>query len=333
MRARASYVALVITVAVLAGGACTSQKAADEQKATDEQKKIEALQAQLDAAKQQLAAKEAEPQAAQTPPAAPAAVEPQAAPVRQATGARSGARKSGASAATSPARAAAPVPDQPAATQPGQDQGNALTEQQANALAEQRRLNESQAETNAQLQRQLEEMKPVEYTIPAGTVIPVRTTTELSTSNLATGSTFDAILERDIVVDGTVLASQGSHVTGVVASSDPGGKVKGVASLAVTIRSITGRRDHAIRVKADQHSVDAPKTTGRDAARTGIMTGAGAIVGAIAGGGKGAAIGAGAGAATGVGTSMATRGKAAVIPAETLMNFRLAAPATVVYQR
>jgi len=62
------------------------------------------------------------------------------------------------------------------------------------------------------------------------------------------------------------------------------------------------------------------------------MTGAGAIVGAIAGGGKGAAIGAGAGAATGVGTSMATRGKAAVIPAETLVDFRLAAPVTVVYQ-
>ena len=66
--------------------------------------------------------------------------------------------------------------------------------------------------------------------------------------------------------------------------------------------------------------------------RTGIMTGAGAVVGAIAGGGKGAAIGAGAGAAAGVGTNMATRGKAAVIPAETLMEFRLSAPSTVVYQ-
>jgi hypothetical protein len=318
MRARASYVALVVTVAVLGGAACTSQKAADEQKRIDE------LQAQLDDAKQQLAAKQAEPQADQPPATAPAAVDPPAAPATQPTAPRTGTPKSAASAAKSPRRAAA-VPDPPAAAQQGQEQ--------ANALAEQRRLNESQAETNVQLQRQLEEMKPVEYTIPAGTVIPVRTTTELSTSSLATGSTFDALLERDLVVDGTVLAAQGSHVTGVVASSDPGGKVKGVASLTVTIRSITGRRDHAIRVKADQYSVDAPKSKGRDAARTGIMTGAGAIVGAIAGGGKGAAIGAGAGAATGVGTSMATRGKAAVIPAETLMDFRLAAPATVVYQR
>jgi hypothetical protein len=326
MRARASYVAVVITVAVLGGVACNSQNAADEQK------KIDELQAQLDDAKQQLAAKQPESPAAAPPATTPAAVEPPAAPAGQATAPGTGTPKSGASAAKSPRRAAA-LPDPPAAAQHGQEQANALAEQQANALAEQRRLNESQAQTNAQLQRQLEEMKPVEYTIPAGTVIPVRTTTELSTSSLATGSTFDALLERDLVVDGTVLAAHGSHVTGVVASSDPGGKVKGVASLAVTIRSITGRRDHAIRVKTDQYSVEAPKSKGRDAARTGIMTGAGAIVGAIAGGGKGAAIGAGAGAATGVGTSMATRGKAAVIPAETLVDFRLAAPVTVVYQQ
>jgi hypothetical protein len=179
----------------------------------------------------------------------------------------------------------------------------------------------------------MEELKPVEYTLPAGTVIPVRTTTELSTSRLATGSSFDAVLERALVVDDTVLAARGSHVTGLVVSSDPGGRLKGVASLDVTIRSIAGRKDHAIRVKADRHSVLAAKSTGRDAKRTGVMTGAGAIVGAIAGGGKGAAIGAGAGAATGVGTAMATRGKAAVIPAETLMEFRLAAPVTVVYER
>jgi hypothetical protein len=163
-------------------------------------------------------------------------------------------------------------------------------------------------------------------------VIPVRTTTELSTSQLANGSTFRAVLERPLRVGDTVLAAQGAEVAGVVVSSDPGGKVKGVASLEVTIRSVAGRKNHTIPLKADHYSVVAEKSTGRDMKRTGIMTGAGAVVGAIAGGGKGAAIGAGAGAAAGVGTSMATRGKAAVIPAETLMEFRLSAPSTVVYQ-
>ena len=131
----------------------------------------------------------------------------------------------------------------------------------------------------------------------------------------------------------TVLAAQGAHVGGVVVLSDPGGRVKGVASIDVTIRSIAGRKDHTIRLKADSYSATANTSKGRDAKRTGIMTGAGAVIGAIAGGGKGAAIGAGAGAAAGVGTNMATRGKAAVIPAETLIEFKLSAPSTVVYQR
>jgi hypothetical protein len=318
MKAHASYVALMMAVAVLGGPACKSQKTAEDQK------KVEELQAQLDDAKQQLAAKEAEAQAAQPPAPAPAAAEPAPAPAAQPPASRkTGAAKGGASAAKSLAPAA-----------PAQSEAPDLQAQERAKLVEQqRRVNESQAQTNQQVQRQIEEMKPVEYTIAAGTVIPVRTTTELSTANLATGSTFDAILENAIVVDGTVLAAQGSHVTGVVASSDPGGRVKGVASLAVTIRAITGRKDHTIRVKTDQYSAEAQTTKGRDAKRTGIMTGAGAIVGAIAGGGKGAAIGAGAGAAAGVGTNMATKGKAAVIPAETLIEFRLAAPVTVVHQR
>jgi hypothetical protein len=143
---------------------------------------------------------------------------------------------------------------------------------------------------------------------------------------------FDALLERDIVVDGTVLAAKGSHVGGVVVSSDPGGRVKGVASLDVTVRTLAGRKDHTIRIKTDSYSALAETSKGKDAKRTGILAGAGAVVGAIAGGGKGAAIGAGAGAAAGVGTNMATRGKAAVIPAETLIEFRLASPATVVHQ-
>jgi hypothetical protein len=171
---------------------------------------------------------------------------------------------------------------------------------------------------------------PREYTIPADTRIPVRTTTTLSTEHAVDGSAFTGLLERDLVVDGTVLAREGSSVTGIVVSSDPGGRVKGVASLAVAITAIAGDDGQPIRVRTRSYTAVAPKSTGRDVKRGGIMTGAGAAVGAIAGGGKGAAIGAGVGAAAGVGTAMATRGKPAVIPAETLIQFRLASPATVV---
>ena len=309
MNVRHSYIAVMLTVAVLGGAACKSQNTAEEQK------KVDDLQKQLDDAKQQLAAREGEIEAKAAETAA--AAEENSKPGAPATGAAKPGR--------SPAKPAAKAtPDQSRVE-------TALVDQQR--VDQQRDMNARQSETNERVQRDIEALKPVEYTLPAGTVIPVRTTTELSTSQLANGSTFRAVLERPLWVGDTVLAAQGAEVAGLVVSSNPGGKVKGVASLEVTIRSVAGRKNHTIPVKADHYTVVAEKSTGRDLKRTGIMTGAGAVVGAIAGGGKGAAIGAGAGAAAGVGTSMATRGKAAVIPAETLMEFRLSAPSTVVYQQ
>ena len=203
----------------------------------------------------------------------------------------------------------------------------------AQQLVEQQRVvNAQQAETNAQVQQQVEELKPREFTLPTGTPISVRTTGELSTSTLSNGSTFDALLEHDLVSGDMVLAKSGAHVTGVVVSSDPGGRVKGTASLSVGLRAVVGTRGTVIALKTDSYESDAESTKKKDATRTGIATGIGAIIGGIAGGGKGAAIGAGAGAAAGVGTNMATRGAAATIPAEALLEFRLTSPVTVVVQ-
>jgi hypothetical protein len=204
---------------------------------------------------------------------------------------------------------------------------------QSRALADQKAAAERTAQENQRLQRELEEMKPREFTLPAGTIIPVRTTAELSTSRLKNGSVFDALLEKDLISGGTVLAKAGATVTCIVTSSDPGGRIKGVASLSVAARSIAGVGGNPIAIKTDSYSQEAGSTKKRDAVRTGIATGVGAVVGGIAGGGKGAAIGAGAGAAAGVGANAATRGEAAVIPTETLIEFALSAPATVVLRK
>jgi hypothetical protein len=316
-----------VAIAALVGGAaCRAQKSAED-------KKVEELQAQLDEAKKQLAEKEA--QAAPAQPAAPEAqpATPQAQPAPA---------PAPAAAKPAPSQASKGKPKAPPAAAAAPDyvtaeQGQQAKEQYAQdkekvkgAFEQQQAVNQEQARTNEQVQQQIEELKPREYTIPAGTVIPVRNTRELSTKTLAEGSVFDCVLERALVVDGTTLARSGAHVTGVVVSSDQGGRVKGVASMLVTIRSITGVNSQPIQVRADSYGAQADTSKGKDAARTGILAGAGAVVGAIAGGGKGAAIGAGAGAATGVGVNAATRGKAAVIPAETLMEFRLSSPVTVV---
>jgi hypothetical protein len=294
---------------------------------SDTEQKVAELEKQLEATKQELAAQAAAAGSAASG-AAQTAADAQAAAASASQAASAAA--SGLAGNREAAERAAQAAEQAR-------QGQAATEReiaaQKQALAEQQAATARQAEENARLQRELDAMKPREVTIPSGTVIPVRTTAALSTKDVTTGATFDALLEQDLVVDGAVLAKAGSAVVGVVSSSDPGGKVKGVASMAVRVRSITAVSGQPIAVKTSSYSVQAKDTTKKDVTRTGIAAGAGAVIGAIAGGGKGAAIGAGVGAAGGTGVAMATRGDAAVIPTETLMQFELTAPATVVLRK
>ena len=289
---------LAIAAMALMVSACTQPK---------EDPKVAELQKELAAMKQELTAKDAQAGAAAGQTASPG---PDAARPAQPT-------------ATSQSEQAE---RDRAATQ------KTLADQQA-ALSAQKTATTRTAEENARLRGELESMKPREFTLPAGTVIPVRNTAEISTAKVKNGSVFDAVLENDLVVDGTTLATAGALVTCVVVESDPGGRVKGVASLSVAARSIAGVGGNTLTVKTDSYSTDAQNTKKKDTVRTGIATGVGAVIGGIAGGGKGAAIGAGAGAAAGVGTAMATRGAAAVIPTETLMEFTLSAPATVVLRK
>jgi hypothetical protein len=226
-----------------------------------------------------------------------------------------------------PASAAAPKATSTAAS--GAASANQASK---DALAEQKAINERQAEKNAQLQQEVERLKPRVVTLPAGTVVPVRTIAELSTKNLADGSTFEAQLDQDLVAGDVVVAKAGSRVNGVVVTSDPGGKVKGVASLTVSARAIVGTKNNIIAIKADSYTAEAKSTKKKDAVRTGVATGVGALIGGIAGGGKGAAIGAGVGAGAGVATNAATRGDAAVIPAEQLIELKLTAPASITIQ-
>jgi hypothetical protein len=225
-----------------------------------------------------------------------------------------------------------PAPLTEALTPPPASAPAAANQASKDALAEQKAINERQAEKNAQLQQELERLKPRVVTLPAGTVVPVRTIAELSTKNLTDGATFEAQLDQDLVAGNVVVAKAGSRVNGVVVTSDPGGKVKGVASLTVGARAIVGTKNTIIAVKTDSYTVEAKSTKKKDAVRTGVATGVGAVIGGIAGGGKGAAIGAGVGAGAGVATNAATRGDAAVIPAEQLMELKLTAPVSITIQ-
>jgi hypothetical protein len=163
-------------------------------------------------------------------------------------------------------------------------------------------------------------------TLAEGTPIVIRTTTEISTETVSTGDSFEARLEEPITDGATVVARQGARVTGLVAHSDKGGRVQGRAQLELRLRTFETDSGQLVDVNTSPVGMTADESTKKDALKVGIASGVGAAIGAIAGGGKGAAIGAGAGAGAGAGTVLLTRGEAAVLPAESLLRFELAAP-------
>src|SRR5512135_911389 len=71
--------------------------------------------------------------------------------------------------------------------------------------------------------------------IREGTPIKIRTEAELSTKSTKTGDSFAATLAEPIVIEGKVVAPRGSRVEGRVVNSDPGGRVKGVATISVRL--------------------------------------------------------------------------------------------------
>jgi hypothetical protein len=166
-------------------------------------------------------------------------------------------------------------------------------------------------------------------TLAEGTVLKVRTTNTISTKTHHAGDKFEANLEEPIEQGGRILVPKGARVEGKVVESDEGGRVKGRAELAVALTQLQVNENKSVDLETNTLGREAKDTHGQDAAKIGIGAGVGAVIGAIAGGGKGAGIGAASGGAAGTGLVLATRGKAAVLPAESVLSFRLRAPVTI----
>ncbi|MCC7154196.1 MAG: hypothetical protein IT161_06450 [Bryobacterales bacterium] len=171
--------------------------------------------------------------------------------------------------------------------------------------------------------------QPKTYTLAAGTPVSVRTMDAVNTKNTKTENEFEATLTSPLEVDGHTLAKAGATVIGRVVKADQGGRVKGKASLTLALSRVRLASGSYLNIKTNSVTQEAKSGTKKNMVRTGIMAGAGAAIGAIAGGGKGAAIGAGIGGGAGVATNLATRGPAAEIPSESVLNFSLTAPASV----
>jgi hypothetical protein len=160
----------------------------------------------------------------------------------------------------------------------------------------------------------------------------VFTTAEISTKTAVSGDTFSAVLAKAITDGDWTIAKEGARVEGTVVESDPGGKVKGVASMTLALKKLTLADGRTVELSTNTVSQEAKTSKGKDAKKIGIGAGIGTAIGAIAGGGKGAAIGAAVGGGAGTAAALATRGDPAVVASEAELNFTLSSPITITKQ-
>ena len=165
--------------------------------------------------------------------------------------------------------------------------------------------------------------KPV--TLPEGTVLTVRLNETISSKSNHAGDKFTAAIDEPVEVGGRVVVPKGSTVSGTVTDAKARGKLKGSATLRLVLDSITVKeKDYDIETAAVAQSMAGKGK--RTAALGGGGAATGALVGALAGGAKGFGIGMAVGAGVGLAGGAFTGNKNIVLPAETVLTFKLLKP-------
>jgi hypothetical protein len=170
---------------------------------------------------------------------------------------------------------------------------------------------------------------PSTLTLPAGTVIQVRTSQWLSTDRNLPGDGFNAALLQPLIVDGWVVARRGQAVLGrVTVVQKAKSSNHNTSQLGVQLSELTFVDGQLLPIQTQLSQTATTPDRGQQVGTVGATTGTGAIIGAVADGGPGAAIGAGIGAIAGLGI-VSTHGRPTVIPPETLLTFRLDSPVAI----
>jgi hypothetical protein len=170
---------------------------------------------------------------------------------------------------------------------------------------------------------------PKKLIVDQGTQLVVRLIDPIDSEKNQTGDTFHATLNTPLTSDGEEAVPAGVELVGHLVSVKSAGKFAGQSEVVLQLDSISsGGKTYSL--ETDQYRKQGSSRGKNTAEKVGGGAILGGIIGAIAGGGKGAAIGSAAGAGVGGGVQAATKGQQIKLPSETVLNFVLQAPITVV---
>lgn len=172
---------------------------------------------------------------------------------------------------------------------------------------------------------------PQGFTLPAGTVIAVRTIDAIDSKTAENNrdKEYAASLD-DPVIDANGVTVVPANTNAFMRVTDVKNSKIGRASLSLSLVAVTVNGQ---KVKVETDKVDSKSGSRAKRTATGALIGAGtgAGIGALAGGPVGAAVGAVAGAAVGTATAVVTR-EGLKIPSETRYTYTLAQPAVIDFQ-
>jgi hypothetical protein len=171
--------------------------------------------------------------------------------------------------------------------------------------------------------------KPQEHlTIPAGTVVTIRTIDNIDSSRNRPGEEFAASLDSHVVVDDHEVVSRGADARLRLVDAKTAGAMSGQSELELELIAVTinGVSYPTRSGYYEQHGASRGTRTAETVGGGAVL---GALIGGILGHGKGAAIGSVAGAGAGTAVRVSTKGQQVKVPAETKLDFTLKDPVTV----
>ncbi|HVW77466.1 MAG TPA: hypothetical protein VHB45_07625 [Alloacidobacterium sp.] len=161
--------------------------------------------------------------------------------------------------------------------------------------------------------------------VPAGTVLSIRMNQAINVKHTAAGAPFTGTIVNPILVDGNTVIPSGATAEGMVVRAHKRGRFKGASYLQLTLTGLDVNGQH---YRIDTSSLTRTKK-GKGKRTFGFIgggTGLGMLIGGVATGGVGLLVGGLAGAGAGTGLAAFTGNKDITIPAESVVNFKLAAP-------